>query len=433
MRFLLLPHRFPPRGTGGVETWAWNLAGALARAGHAVHVLSRDESPGRELPPFTCVDGATGEAPAGVAVSWIRHRHGDARCASDAWQDPRFAAPLEKVFRSFAPDCVHVGHPDGWGVVPFRVAEQLGLPVGATLHDYKWLCGRGQMIQADGTLCEAPLEEACARCLRDQLGARAARGLLRRWLGPAAAGLAARRDGRPLLERGEPGERVRRRWHARQRAMLGALRSAALVTAPSEFVARVHRDAGLEGPITVQRNGTSGHVARPERASGPLRVGFFGTSVPTKGLEFLLRVARSLPPDLVELRVHGPPPRPPEPAIEFRGPYPRGEALARMAEVDVVALPSSWHENAPMVAAEARAAGCLLLVSDRGGLPELVRPGVDGWVEPADDLAAWRGRLTDLGTNPAGLAPLLAAVQPPLDSDAVARAFAEAWAAALAG
>ncbi len=432
LRILLLAHRFPPLGTGGVETWAWDLSAALSRAGHAVCVLARDERPGGGLPPFSLVDGAEGEGPPGVTVRWLRHRHADGRAARDAWADHRFTAPLERVVGGWGPDLVHVAHPDGWGVTPFRLAERLGLPVGATLHDYKWLCGRGQMIQADGTVCDGPLEEACTRCLADQLGAGPLRGVMRRLGGTPLAQLARRRDLKPVSDRRDPSARVRGRWHQRQRAMLGALRSAALVTAPSQFVADVHHRAGLDRPVQVQRNGADSRGAQGERAPGPLRIGFFGTAVPTKGLDLLLRAVRSLGPGLLELQVHGPASGPNDSGIAFHGPYPRAEVGARMAAVDVVALPSSWHENAPMVAAEARAAGRLLLVSDRGGLPELVGHGVDGWVEPAGDAAAWRARLDALAGDLDAVHAATARVQPPPSSDSVAAAFVEAWREALA-
>ncbi len=431
LRILLLAHRFPPLGTGGVETWAWDLSAALARAGHAVCVLARDERRGDGLPPFTLVDGAAGGGPPGVVVRWIRHAHADGRAAREAWNDRRFVAPLERAIRAFGPDLLHIAHPDGWGVVPVRVAERLALPVGATLHDYKWLCGRGQMIQADGTVCDGPLEEACTRCLADQLGAGPLRGLLRRVGGAPLGQLAHRRDLRPVMDRREPGARVRGRWHQRQRAMLGALRSATLITSPSQFVADVHRRAGLDRPIQVLRNGADRSVNRPNRAPGPLRIGFFGTAVPTKGLDLLLRAVRSMKPGSLELQVHGPVSGSDGGGIQFRGPYPHDAVGARMAEVDVVALPSSWHENAPMVAAEARAAGRLLLASDRGGLPELVRHGVDGWIEPADDAAAWRARLDTLAGDLDRVRAATARVEPPPSSDSVAAGFVEAWEAAL--
>ncbi len=92
--------------------------------------------------------------------------------------------------------------------------------------------------------------------------------------------------------------------------------------------------------------------------------------------------------------MHGPTPRADRPGVTWHGRYPPDEALARMAGVDLVAMPSRWPENAPLVAAEARLAGKPLLVADVGGLPEVADAD---WVLPADDLGAWTARLEQLG------------------------------------
>ncbi len=72
-----------------------------------------------------------------------------------------------------------------------------------------------------------------------------------------------------------------------------------------------------------------------------------------------------------------------------------------MAEIDLVAIPSLWDENHPMVACEASLARRPLLVSDRGGLPELVQDGLTGWVVGAGASEAWAEQLSLLAADPA--------------------------------
>ncbi|NNE09462.1 MAG: glycosyltransferase family 4 protein, partial [Gemmatimonadetes bacterium] len=52
-------------------------------------------------------------------------------------------------------------------------------------------------------------------------------------------------------------------------------------------------------------------------------------------------------------------------------------------------LPSQWYENAPFAIYEAFALGKPVIGSDRGGIPEMVKPGDTGWIEPAGDVEAW--------------------------------------------
>ena len=71
-------------------------------------------------------------------------------------------------------------------------------------------------------------------------------------------------------------------------------------------------------------------------------------------------------------------------------------------------MPSVWFENAPLVIAEALAAGTPLLVSDLGGMSELVEEGRGGWrfrTGDADDLAAKIAALLEDPSPLADLAP----------------------------
>jgi glycosyltransferase involved in cell wall biosynthesis len=433
VRVLLLAHRYPPMGRGGVETWARELAAALAEAGHPAAVLTRDDRDPPERAPFTVAVERDGP----VEVHRIAHRHGLGRTFRDAWLDRRFAAPLERLLDRFAPDVVHVGHPDGWGVLPFRLAAARGLVTGATLHDYKWICARGQMVRPPGLVCTRAEEERCVRCVGGQLG----RGPLRAALAAAAPGPLLRRVGnREALgdvdERSDPGPQARARWRRRQAALLGALRDADVVTSPSLFVARRFAEAGLERPIAVISNGlrprrTTGPA--PQRASGPLRIGFFGSPLPTKGFDLLIRAFASLPAGSATLTLHGPaegdlPPLPP--GATASGPYDAEQAVEAMESVDVVALPSTWDENQPIVALEARLAGRPLLVADRGGLPELVRDGVDGWIVRQETAEAWGERLALLAASPTQTRAAAARVEPPATAEGMASRLLEAWTAA---
>ena len=54
-------------------------------------------------------------------------------------------------------------------------------------------------------------------------------------------------------------------------------------------------------------------------------------------------------------------------------------------QVDVVAVPSLWNDNLPGVVFEAFAFGKPVIGARRGGIPEMIRDGDNGWlVEPTD-------------------------------------------------
>ncbi|MCO4770349.1 MAG: glycosyltransferase, partial [Deltaproteobacteria bacterium] len=237
MRVLLLPHRYPPHGRGGVETWAAHLAAGLSERGVQVTVATRDDRdrPGRV--PFSVREEHT---TGGVPVFWIDHHHRDARTWRDTWADDRMEGALRSVFQAARPDVVHVGHPDGFGIAPLRLARELGVPLVVTLHDPKWFCGRGQMVPPGGGVCSRALEERCVRCLGGQLGRGPLRGALSR-LAPRRLLSTAQVHGetRPIEGRPDPGSLARRRWRVRQAALLGMLTGADAVLSPSRHLADV--------------------------------------------------------------------------------------------------------------------------------------------------------------------------------------------------
>jgi len=68
----------------------------------------------------------------------------------------------------------------------------------------------------------------------------------------------------------------------------------------------------------------------------------------------------------------------------------RERVPAALAEIDLLVVPSIWYENQPLTILEALATRTPCLVSDLGGMAELVEEGRDGWrFRPgdADDLA----------------------------------------------
>ena len=71
--------------------------------------------------------------------------------------------------------------------------------------------------------------------------------------------------------------------------------------------------------------------------------------------------------------------------IVFGG-FKQGEELTKcIADARCVVLPSEWYENGPYSAMEAMALGKPLIVSDCGGLPELVEDGANGYIYHSED------------------------------------------------
>jgi glycosyltransferase involved in cell wall biosynthesis len=150
---------------------------------------------------------------------------------------------------------------------------------------------------------------------------------------------------------------------------------------------------------------------------GPLRIGFVGTIAWHKGLHVLLAAARRLPAGAFELKIFGDPGVFPDYTAALRRQaeglpvawmeaFGAGQAARAYSQIDVLAVPSLWLENSPLVIHDALMARVPVVAARIGGIPELVAHEQSGLLHEAgapDALAAALRRLID---DPALLARL---------------------------
>jgi glycosyltransferase involved in cell wall biosynthesis len=85
--------------------------------------------------------------------------------------------------------------------------------------------------------------------------------------------------------------------------------------------------------------------------------------------------------------------------VEYLGRISRDEVIRQLRRSRAAMLPSRWDENNPMSILEARTVGIPVIVSDRGGLPEMVSDGVDGRIVRVGDLAGLRSAVKGLAAD----------------------------------
>lgn len=163
-------------------------------------------------------------------------------------------------------------------------------------------------------------------------------------------------------------------------------------------------------------------LPRTPSPDGRLRIGFLGTLVPLKGPHVLLEAWRRIPIGLRargRLVLHGPARHGPEyqaslielaraGGAEVPGPLARAEVGPFLRATDLLVVPSLWLENSPLAIQDAIACRTPLLVSDLGGMAELVEPGVNGLRFPPGDVDALSRCLVAALEGRAGLEGLYA-------------------------
>jgi len=189
------------------------------------------------------------------------------------------------------------------------------------------------------------------------------------------------------------------RVEALKRARTRALRCARAIVVPSAYLAAIAAEWGLDRDrISVLPN----PAPDLEVVAASLEPGtfvFVGRLTRQKDLGLAIAAIGRVPPArlvvigdgpdrerLEELaRVAGASDR-----ILFRGSLPRPEALAIVAGSEAALLTSAW-ENFPHSAVEALAVGVPVVSTAVGGVPEIVRDGVNGLLVPVGDIDAIAG------------------------------------------
>jgi glycosyltransferase involved in cell wall biosynthesis len=115
------------------------------------------------------------------------------------------------------------------------------------------------------------------------------------------------------------------------------------------------------------------------------------------------------------------------PGVHFLGVLNRPQVWERLAQVDVVAIPSLWYETLSFIAHEAFVAGLPVIASRIGVLADVVRDDVDGLSVAPGDVGAWQTAMQRLVDHPDELRRLRAGVRPPVTLDEHVTALVEVY------
>ena len=423
LRILHAIHDFLPRHAAGSEIYAFHLCRQLA-ARHHVHVLAAEYDPAR--PHGTLAWRVHEGLP---VIELINNWEGS---FADSWRSERIGAQLDRVLRATQPDVLHIHSLLNLSFDLPRLARARGAAVVATLHDHSLACPAGgqRLHLVERTVCDVIAPARCGACFPHSpfhaqisvaaLGRAAGRG--GPLVGRAAKWAVKRVPGSAALAKREVQARSRPIPAAEVQARLDHLHevfeAVQLFVAPSKAVADAHERLGLHrSKLLVSDYG----FAQPSRHSpteeplSPVRIGFVGTLVWHKGVHVLLDAARRLPPDSYEIEIWGALDTFPDYTaslrkaaaglpVRFCGAFANGQTAEVYSRFDLLAVPSLWPENSPLVIHEAFMAGVPVVAARIGGIPELVADGVSGVLYDASSPDALADALRGMVLRPDWLA-----------------------------
>lgn len=370
---ILLVNKFHYR-KGGAETYYLTVGSELERMGHEVAYFSMRH-------------------PDNLPCEWDKYfvtqrEYNNVKNPLKAMRDgmaliysPEAKRNFQALCEEFRPDVVHLNNVHRQITLSILDAPYLRenkVPVFYTAHDYVTVCPGYLMLDGDGRVCDACLEDGRNRhCIERRCvkGSRAKSALA----AMEASFNRARKSNRRID----------------------------MVIAPSRFMRSKLIEGGWpEGKVVFLQNFADDAILGRAANAGadatdrenPYLL-FFGRLSAEKGVDTLLRAFDAALPNLpqgMRLVVVGDGPDAAEfktlasslgcaSRIEFAG-YQTGGALQAYVERASLAIASSrWRENMPYSIVEAFAAGTPVVGTNIGGIPELVDEGKTGFIcEPGD-------------------------------------------------
>jgi glycosyltransferase involved in cell wall biosynthesis len=289
---------------------------------------------------------------------------------------------IDRLIRDTRPDIAHL-HNVYHQLSPsiLRALKRHGIPVVMTLHDYKLICP-AYTLYTDGAPCNRCrghryFNAVIHSCVKDsrlksaicatEAYAHAATGIYRSNVNFYVA--PSQFMARKVVEFGLNPDQVVYIPNFIDAGRFGA------ASAVGEYMLFAGRLESVKGVKTLLRAVSSSAVAR----STPLRIAGDGEQrgeleafCASEGLTNVQFLGHRSPADVAEL----------------------------LANAAFAVVPSEWYENAPLSVMEAAAHGKAVIVSDMGGIPELVKPGVSGITFPAGDAQALASAIEAMLADP---------------------------------
>lgn len=354
MKLAIINTLYTPHVIGGAERSVQLLSEALVGQGVETIVICAGPGPGVNS---KVVNGVKVYYVGLRNIYWPFGQRGTVDSLKPLWHmidiyNPIMARAVAHVLEVEQPDLVHTNNLTGFSVAVWDEITKRTLPIVHTLRDYYLMCPKSVMFRNQRNCARQ-----CAHC--------------------------------------KCYSTLKFRQTKRVEAVIGI----------SGYILDRHLHLGYFKHATVKAVIYNPYDANypPIRANhdcGPLRIGFLGRLEPTKGIELLLQSVRGLPTNDLKVIIGGKGTDDYTGYLRQRYPLPNCEYLGFVKpsqffpRIDVLVVPSLWHEPMGRTVIEAYAHGIPVIGSDRGGIPELIQEGVTGFLFDPDTPNALRSKLS---------------------------------------
>lgn len=420
MKIALSGRRFRPPFVGGVDVYTDRLRLAFQRLGHDIIVLAYESTAGNN-------NGNLKVSPDeydGTQVWRIQFAiAGRPQEAFDYGYDQEMGRVIKSVLKDQKPDLFIITNFYLSTLASVQVAKELGIPIVHIATDFLPICRRATFIRWDGNPCNVGESvKSCTSCfVSHRSSGRLASSLLQKLSEETLVQLAKNQDNYKFPH---PLSILKPYWKQisimeSRLSILHPLRqNIDLVLAPTQYTFQRFLENGFRPdqvhllPFGVEMNHPLANIHH--NFTHHMRFLFIGRLHPYKGAHLLVEAFNNLEtPKGATLTIYGSSAgydayfshlkalMATNECIQFGGQIAPHELDHAFADADFFILPSTWHENSPLILLDALQSRTPIVASKIAGVTDLIKDGVNGLLFPMGDKHALQQVLQKIIDQPA--------------------------------
>lgn len=408
MKILQVTQDYPPYNTGGSVVYTENLCQELAKK-HQVFVFHRIND--LHLKEYTL----THKSSDNLEIFNINNTFRSYDSFKMTYKNNVIAEKFGLVLDQVTPDIVHIQHLLYLSTKIIEEIQKRRIPIVFTLHDYWLICPQGQLFKDNAGVCNQDNNLECINCILHHLAIKkyifdvyyflnkvAPKNLL-----PLLRNIYLNYCRFSFLSKSKAAKLIEERTSH----MKAICSKVDLFISPSRFLRSKFIDFGIpEEKIIFLPHGIDLNKLKNLRkvTSDKLRLGFIANLLPAKGAHVLIQCFNNIENENIELKIYG---RvlsykgilgnylnyikkiAKNKNIKLMGGFNNKNISEIFSEIDILVVPSIWYEASSIVTMEAFASQVPVIASDIGGIPELIKDGVDGLLFNPGNVGALRKKL----------------------------------------
>jgi glycosyltransferase involved in cell wall biosynthesis len=409
MKLLQVAHTFLPKYVAGTEIYTYEISQALRKKKNEVRIAYTD--------PLSHAYALNKIKYKEITCYEMQKDISNIFSFEDSFRDKTIEDFFIDILNDYKPDLIHYQHVMFLSTNIIELAKKRKIRQVLSLHDFWFQCLTHKRITTENMLCVNPTIDTCIKCHKDLLNRNIVVPPFRLHnIDPFISFLRKRGSLDALTDKVQSRiahtvnyhfnkNKLREQLADRLNAHRNVLKSVDLVIYPTKFLQTELYKWDLKGKSNIiSSDGIQDAYFRKFKRirSKKIRFAFIGSIVAAKGLLVLVKAWEKANTAKAILKVYGNISDDPDYAkkvmeivsrqknIEIKGGFKPDQIGKVFEEIDMLIVPSTWFENAPLVLRDALLSHTPAIATNLGGLTELINEKKSGLLFEngnSDDLA----------------------------------------------